>query len=47
METQANITLWMIAIRQKLVEETDARRRAFLAELYLECNKRLPYRRAT
>lgn len=45
MRKHVNLTLWMVAVRRRLVEETDPAKRQLLAEMLVEINNRLPERK--
>lgn len=42
MGQQANITLWIIAVRHRIREEPAGPRRDYLAEMLVELYRRLP-----
>lgn len=47
MRQQAQVTLWMVAVRRRLADETDPAKRRFLAEMLVELNNRLPEKAVT
>lgn len=45
MRQHVNLTLWMGAVRRRLIDETDPAKRHLLAGMLVEINNRLPERK--